>query len=209
MIAALSLGNLPPIFYRLLLVGTLLALGACAPRLPQPPADSEAVWLAHLASVGTLNDWRVQGRVAIRNNADGWHADFDWRQQGGNYRLRLRGPFGQGAVELRGDDSGVWLERQDQAPVYARNVDLLLQEETGWLLPVSGLQHWLLGVPVDDQPAVLDWDDRGLLRSLQQDGWQIDYRRYQAVGGQHLPDRLQLERSALRVKVVIDEWQLP
>jgi len=194
---------------RLLLAGTVLLIAACAPRPPQPPSLSEAAWLAHRASVEALTGWQVQGRVAIRSEDDGWHATFDWQQRGDAYRLRLRGPFGQGAVELRGDDSGVWLQRQDRAPVFARSVDQLLQEETGWLLPVSGLQDWLLGVPVDGRPAVLGWDERGLLQSLQQAGWQIDYRRYQAVGGQHLPDRLRLVRDALQVKVVVDEWQLP
>lgn len=207
----------PPYGYRLsrntgrhlLLAGVVMLLAACAPRPPQPPDLSEAAWLAHRASIESLSGWQVQGRVAIRNEDDGWHAAFDWQQRGDAYRLRLRGPFGQGAVELRGDSNGVWLQRQDREPVFARSVDLLLQEETGWLLPVSGLQDWLLGVPVDDQPAVLDWDERGLLQSLQQAGWQIDYRRYQATGGRQLPDRLQLARDALRVKVVVDEWQLP
>lgn len=194
---------------RLLLVALMVLVGACATRPPSPADERESLWQAHRSRVEALTDWQVQGRVAIRNDAEGWHAAFDWQRQGDSYRLRLRGPFGQGAVELRGDGRGVWLQRQDRAPVFARSVDQLLQQETGWLLPVSGLQDWLLGIPVNQQPAVFDWDDRGLLQSLQQDGWRIDYHRYQMVGGKYLPDRLQLERDALRVKVVVDEWQLP
>ena len=189
------------------LLAAVLLFAGCAVQ-PVPPA-SESAWRAHRARIATLDDWQVQGRVAIRNADDGWNAAFDWQQQGRHYRLRLRGPFGQGALELRGDDDGVWLQRQDRAPVYARSVEQLLETETGWRLPVRGLQDWLLGVPVNGQPAVLDWDDRGLLQSLRQDGWQIDYRRYDTVGGQQLPDRLQLQRDALQVKVVVDQWQLP
>lgn len=193
---------------RTLLLAVSLLAGGCAVQPPVPPADDSA-WLAHRARIDQLSEWQLQGRVAIRNAEDGWHAAFDWQQQGRQYRLRLRGPFGQGALELRGDDSGVWLQRQDQAPVHARSVEQLLEQETGWRLPVLGLQDWLRGVPVDGRPAVLAWDDRGLLQSVRQDGWQIDYTRYDTVGGQQLPDRLQLQRDDLHVKVVVDQWQLP
>jgi len=194
---------------RLLLTALLLLSSACATRPPVPESAPESVWLAHRDRVETLSAWQVQGRVAIRRDDDGWNAAFDWLQQGASYRLRLRGPFGQGAVELHGDDNGVWLQRQDQPPVYARSVDRLLQEETGWQLPVLGLQDWLRGIPVNDQPAVLGWDRQGLLQSLQQDGWRIDYQRYRGVAGQQLPDRLKLLRDTLQVKVVVDDWQLP
>ncbi len=194
---------------RLLLSFAVLLLTACASRPPLPTPAPEAVWEAHRERVASLRDWQVQGRVAIRDSEDGWHAAFDWQQRGARYRLRLRGPFGQGAVELRGDEQGVWLRRADQPPVFARSVDQLLLEQTGWRLPVRGLQDWLRGVPVGDRPAVLDWDAEGLLQSLQQDGWQITYRRYRTVAERQLPERLQLLRDTLQVKVVVDTWQLP
>jgi outer membrane lipoprotein LolB len=193
----------------LALVGVLL-VSACATRPPVVTGTvPESVWLEHRATLETLTDWQVRGRVAIRSEDDGWNADFDWQQRGESYRIRLRGAFGQGGIELHGDKLGVWLRRQDKAPVYARNVEHLLKEETGWQLPVLGLSDWLRGLPAEAQPAALDWDQQGRLQSLQQDGWNIAYGRYRDVGERQLPDKLQLLRDQLQVKVVVDEWQVP
>ena len=205
-----SLAGIRPLIRLLPFALSLALLGACATRpVPDTAAAPESAWLAHRASVAALTDWHIRGRVAVRRDGDGWSADFDWRQTGDSYRIRMRGPFGRGAVELRGDSNGVWLQRQDQAPVYASSAERLLRDQTGWELPVLGLGDWLRGLPAEPEPAELDWDALGRLRTLQQDGWSIDYRRYREVGQRQLPDKLQLLRDSLLVKLVIDEWQLP
>jgi outer membrane lipoprotein LolB len=186
----------------------LAVVAGCATRPPLPEPAPPAVWEAHRQSLLSLQHWKVQGRVAIRDHDDGWNAEFDWQQAGDNFRIRLRGPFGQGGVELQGDPRGVVLRRQDQAPVYARNADELLFRETGWKLPVAGMHDWLRGLPVAQLPAQTGWDAQGRLYSLQQDGWSIDYGRYQRVAEYQLPERMQLERDAIRVKIVVDHWQL-
>jgi outer membrane lipoprotein LolB len=187
----------------------VLLVSACATRPVATPSADQSVWLAHHARVQNLDDWQVQGRVAVRREADGWNANFDWQQRGDEYRIRLRGPFGQGAVELHGNTSGVWLKRKEHAAVYAHDAEALLEAETGWQLPLNGFGSWLRGVPEADMPANLDWDEEGRLRLLQQADWEINYRRYQFVNDVSLPDRLRLRRDSLLVKVVIDQWQMP
>ena len=204
-----GLRNFPGSLLRgLALAGVILA-SACATRPLVTETAPESVWLEHRATLVTLTDWQARGRVAIRSDDDGWNAAFDWQQRGENYRIRLRGPFGQGGIELHGDSLGVWLKREDKAPVYARNVEQLLKAETGWQLPVLGLSDWLRGLPADEQPAVLDWDQQGRLQTLQQDGWEIAYGRYRDVGERQLPDKLKLLRDQLQVKVIVDAWQVP
>ena len=193
----------------LLLLSVVLLLPACATRQPVPDAAPESVWLQHREDVRALARWQVQGRVAIRSSEEGWHANFDWQQADQQYRIRLRGPFGQGAVELGGGPGAAWLQRTGEVPVHAQDADALLVAETGWNLPVAGLSAWLRGVPDDARPARLWWDADGLLTQLEQDGWRIDFRRYRLVGQRQLPDKLQLERDNVRVKVVVDHWQAP
>jgi outer membrane lipoprotein LolB len=184
----------------------LLLLSACATRPPAPPAE-RAAWQAHRAALETLTHWQVQGRVGVRAGDEGWNASFDWQQQDQEYRIRLRGPFGQGAVELHGNEQGVWLKQADRPAVFALDPETLLEKETGWWLPVSGLNFWLRGLPVPGGPSQYRWDEQGSLAHLEQKGWQIDYRSYRQAGAFRLPDRISIEGDALRVKFVIDAWQ--
>ncbi len=45
------------------------------------------------------------------------------------------------------------------------------------------------------------------LSSLTQAGWQVDYTGYAGTDGQALPVRLTLRREAVRVRMLVDEWQ--
>lgn len=188
------------------LVVVFLAAG-CATRPPVSEPVSEAAWLNHQSLVARLTDWQVRGRVAVRTGEEGWNAHFDWHQQGLDYRIRLRGPFGQGAVELQGNSLGVWLKRADHPPVFALDPETLLEQQTGWQLPVAGLSSWLRGVPVAGLDRDLHWDTQGRLLQLRQNGWLIDYSRYRDQGGLQLPDKLKLERDSVKVRFVIDNWQ--
>jgi outer membrane lipoprotein LolB len=185
----------------------LVSLAGCATRPPLPDPGAEAAWLAHRAELQRLTHWQVQGRAAVRAGEQGWTAHFDWQQNGEAYRIRLRGPFGQGAVELRGNADGVWLQRSEQPAVFATDPDTLLERQTGWRLPVSGLRAWLRGLPVEGQPADYQWDSQGALIEIDQHGWHIDYTAYRQDGALRLPVRLRLERDTLKVKFVIDNWQ--
>jgi len=185
----------------------LLVLSGCASRAPVSPAGSEADWLAHQAALQTLTHWRVQGRIAVRTASEGWSANFDWQQRGEDYRIRVRGPFGQGAVELHGNSLGVWLKRADQPPVFALNPEALLEQETGWQLPLAGLGSWLRGLPVAGGQPNIAWDEQGRLLEIEQNGWQISYSRYLTQGDLQLPEKLRMQRDSLRVKFIIDGWQ--
>lgn len=193
---------------RWLLLGVLVLAG-CATHPTVTAPEAEPAWLEHRAALEALRDWQIQGRVALRTDTEGWSANFDWRQRGSSYRIRLRGPFGQGAVELQGGQHGVWLKRADQPAVFAQNPEVLLQQETGWQLPVSGLTAWLRGLPVADGNPDIQWDTQGRLLHIGQNGWLIDYQRYLEKDGLSLPKKLRLERDSVQVRFVVDNWQIP
>ena len=192
-----------------LLLTILVLAGGCATRPPVLAPEAEPAWLERRAALEGLRDWQVQGRVALRTEDEGWSASFDWQQRGENYRIRLRGPFGQGAVELRGGQHGVWLKRADQPPVFALNPEALLQQQTGWQLPVTGLVAWLRGLPVSDGDPVIQWDTEGRLLHIGQNGWSINYQHYLEKGDLSLPKKLRLTRDSIQVRLVVDDWQIP
>lgn len=182
---------------------------ACATQTQRlVPIDQEEQ-SARRQALLALDVWQVHGRIAVRAGNEGWSAGFDWQQADKDYRIQLRGPFGQGALELKGGARGVWLTRAGQPAVFATDPEILLQQQSGWSLPVTGLAHWLRGVPDNKGNAISQRDVAGRLISLQQRGWQIDYAEYQRYGVYDLPTRLVLQRDKLRVKVLIDRWELP
>ena len=184
-----------------------LLLSACATP-PSQPALTPAEQADRLAAV---QQWRVLGRVAFKAGDEGGKGVFDWQFQRGSWRLMLRGALGQGAVEIWRDEQGVWLRRAGAAPVFAHDVQGLVARETGWRLPLVGLQHWLLGLPDNAAGPVraVRRDGAGRLLVLEQGGWQIHYDRWRRYGDWLLPARLRLQREDVRLRLVIDRWEIP
>lgn len=160
-------------------------------------------------TVPTADTWVMEGRLALRVEAEGWHANIHWEQQPGEYHIRLYGPLGQGALELTGTPAGVFLQRADGQVSQARDPDILLYQETGWQLPVSGLRYWVRGRVQPRLEYTLRRDEQGRLVELQQAGWDIRYTDFFDTAATTLPRRIQLVNGDIRVKLIIDQWQRP
>lgn len=187
----------------------LLALAACAPVPTRPPvADPEAAWSRHRAAVGQVNDWRLNGSLAVEAHGDGGQAQVDWRQRNGAFDIRLRGPLGSGAVRLSGDDGGATLALDNGERHQDANASWLLYQQTGWWIPVEALRWWALGLPAPDAPARVDLDDQGRLARLVQNGWTIRFDRYVAERGVEVPGRLVASAEDAEVRLVVRRWEL-
>ena len=190
-----------------------VALTGCAGTVlgPEEDADSAArlAWETRLTALEALGDWTAAGRIALTVPDEAVNANVEWRQAGDAFRLDLSGPFGQGQVRLEGRPGAVNLELADGSIESASSAEQLVARRLGWVLPVSGLSHWLLGRP-DPAAAVeaLEYDSLGRPTSLRQSGWFIEYARFVDVDGAELPARLSLRREAARAKVIVTRWEL-
>lgn len=180
----------------ILLWGVLLA--GCSGLAPREPV-----------TVPAADAWVMEGRLALRVEDAGWHANIHWEQRPGNYRIRLYGPLGQGALELTGTPAGVFLQRSNGQVSQARDPDILLYQETGWQLPVSGLRYWVRGRVQPQLEYSLRRDEQGRPVELQQAGWDIRYTDFFDNAATILPRRIQLVNGDIRVKLIIDQWQRP
>ena len=171
-----------------------------------------------------LPRWRAIGRLAARKTGDGggdgegsWSGRLDWRQERDDFRLRLSGPFGQGAFEVEGRPGKVRLTTARGERRSARTPEALFLRELGWDLPASSLRHWITararpGVPV--QGWALDEDGR--LASFAQQGWRLDYAyRSDSRGdprresrGRALPSRITLRGEDVVVRIAIRDWRV-
>ena len=184
-----------------------LLLAGCATEPRKPAAETPPV--DHRPEARrALVDWVAGGRVAILHGDESWHATLHWEQRGERYHIRLIAPLGQGSVALRGLPGAVMMEHEEGA-VMAGDPETLLERHLGWRIPVTGLLHWVRGLPAPGgEPQRTDGAD-GLPARLLQDGWTIDFRRWGEHHGVALPEKLFMEADGLKVRLVIDRWQLP
>ena len=188
-------------------VALLATLAACRTAPPSflvlPP------WEVRRPQLQAREHFDLKGRVAVAAGREGFNANLRWSQQGERSRLTLEGPLGAGAVQVSASGNQLDIvtargEHLDSAAAHAE-----LAARLGFDPPLPSLRYWVLGVPDPDRPALEELDERQQhLQHLTQAGWQIEYGLYVAVGVQSLPARLTLKRDAVRVRLLVDDWQL-
>ncbi len=174
-----------------------IALAACA-IAPQAPS---------VQSVDHISAFQLAGRVAVKLEDKGYSARLRWEHAPTLDALWLYSPIGSVLAELTVDGNGATLVTADREAYNSRDVQALTREVLGWNLPLEGLQHWVLGradpaAPVNGEQR----DAMGRLQRLSQRDWRIDYLAY--VDGSPLPAAMALHYGELRLRLVIDRWQL-
>ncbi len=192
---------------KIILLLTLLT--ACATP-PTPTPDNDSAWSVRQTRLARLTEWRSEGRIGVINGGDGWHARFQWAQQGADYRIDLSGPLGQGRVLIESSGVEVRIQTQDGQNWTAPDADTLVEQALGVRLPVNGLRYWIRGLPQPDSKPTLHTDASGHLTRLEQDGWIIEYPAYVPTSqiNLDLPERIIARRQDLSVKLVIEQWTL-
>lgn len=209
------------------LAAACVVIAGCA-RLPPVPATDEAassrLYRERAALLTAINTWELRGRIAVSIPADaakgdgkrGGQAQFHWLRSGSDQTITLSGPFNRGALRIETGAHGARIRYPNGETRSASNVETLVEQETGWPLPVSALDSWLLGLALPNQPAKSTLDASGRLITLDQSGWQIRFEKYENAGETNpsLPHRLDLARlshgevnpATLTVRIAIDEF---
>jgi outer membrane lipoprotein LolB len=192
-------------------VGALLALATLAGcrTLPPPPLGASAPWQERRPQLQALQHFQLKGRVALSAGANGFNANLRWFQDGARSQLALEGPLGVGGMQIsaNGDDLDIINAHGEHITSAAAHAEL--SARLGFDIPLPSLRYWVLGVPDPAQPAQESLDPaQQRLAGLTQDGWHIAYGEYVAAAGETLPARLTLERDAVRVRLLVEDWQL-
>jgi outer membrane lipoprotein LolB len=180
-----------------LLIAPVVLLAGCALAPQAPP----------IRSVDAVERFGLTGRVAVKLESKGYSARLRWLHEPQDDALWLYSPVGSVLATLTVDGHGATLVTAEREVFRSSDVQALTREVLGWDLPIEGLQHWVLGRPDPGVPVIeVQRDDRSRLLRLVQRDWTIEYSGY--VDDGVLPAGLTLHYGDLRLRLVIDRWQI-
>ena len=212
----------PWTFFFPILFFFFFCIHGCA-KVPSPPVDDAliAAWQSRLSRLGSIDGWMIVGRLSVHAEGEGWQATLRWQRDRDRHEIDLTGPLGRGHIKLIQDRNGATLLDAKEQSYTAASADRLLADVTGWRLPLEGLYYWIRAVPVPDVSLQYELDGEGRLRTLQQQGWHIQYLAYRKVDGYDLPLKLFLHRQlgdsnatdlesvgTLNIRLAVDRWSL-
>jgi len=158
--------------------------------------------------LAAMVEWGLTGKISLDDGDQGGSGKLQWDVGPGQSELGFHGAMGRGAWHLKVGPKGAWLRMADGTEQTAADVNDLIREYVGWPVPLDALQWWARGLAA---PGVIDneqYGPEGLLLSLRQFGWKVDFSRYDSVGDIELPVRLNATRNNYRVKLAISSWRM-
>ncbi|MDR3490727.1 MAG: lipoprotein insertase outer membrane protein LolB [Gammaproteobacteria bacterium] len=192
---------------RYCLLLTTLGLAACATTPAQiAPENKVLPYSDRQQDLMHFKNWDINGKIAMRTEKDNLSASLQWHQSINNYKISLFGPLGTYSLTLTGQPGHVNLESSDGKKVTARSPEALVNQQTGWKLPVSDLYYWVRGLAVPNVPAQKTLDAYHHLSELDQKGWHIQYLNYTTSHNLDLPTKIFMNHSGLNLKIIINEW---
>lgn len=190
---------------RLILFALVGFLSACTVLMEQPAGRLTREERQQLLAV---QSWRLVGRVAVRTKEEAWHASLAWHHEAERDRLRLSGPFGQGAVSILVKKDFIQIVHADGTEEVSTQPDELLRARLGIPVPLTSLQYWVLAMPAPHHRYAADYYASGRLQTLRQSDWQINYGSYRVFEQLGLPQKMTVNGQGVNFKLVVDQWKI-
>lgn len=182
-----------------------VGLAGCA-GLPGKVADTPVAQSRQ--GLYQVSAWKLEGRIGAKMGGEGWNANLFWEHDGGQDRLRISGPFSQGAVSIIVQRDLVYVNEGNGVVTLAREPDDWLKKRLGFAVPLRSLRYWVLGLPAPgiDYKSVLD--AAGGLAGFEQQGWALAFQGFAKEGDFMLPQKMTIRGYDVALKLIADEWVL-
>lgn len=194
---------------RLIRVLIILALGislpGCAGFGPEP---LRGPLTGAQQTLYSLKNWRMEGRIGVRTDADAWQANLFWEHDSAQDRLRVSGPLSQGMLSIVVQKDLILVNRGEGRSELSRDPDALLRERLGFSVPLASLRYWILGVPDPGLAYSSIYGDDGAWNGFRQNGWTVGLDRMLNVGDRVLPQKMRVYGSGVRLTIVTDNWEI-
>ena len=154
-------------------------------------------------------DFGLIGRISVQDEKQRFSSGVRWQHAGLDDEISLHSPLGQVMAQIVQDNEGARLTTSEQEVFFASDIEILTERVLGWRIPVAGLQYWVQGEHFPATVAIKHLDKEGRTVAINQDGWEINYASYfSAQSAQPARPRvLVLNYEALRIKLVVDNWE--
>lgn len=193
----------------LLLLSVVSLLPACV-SVPDakhaPSSASQALKQAHLRHIANIQYFSLQGRIGVQTDGKGFSGGLHWQHNATNDDIALYSPLGGQVASIKKSAGQITLEDANGNSMSASDAETLTQTALGWQLPLVGLADWSLGRPSSSPILDSTWDTQGLLTTLHQDGWKIEYQNYAEQNGYLLPSKIFLKSDKVNLKLLVETW---
>lgn len=182
-----------------------LALAGCT---LQPPLPERSDWAARQETLAGMQRWDLSGRISVKTEADAVNGALSWVQDGDHLEMGFRAPLGVGGFRLSGDSRQMLFEDSRGGELVLDDPATALATQLGWEVPLTSLAYWIRAMPDPAMQAEQDFEVSGRLQQLRQEGWSVNYDRYALQGLLAMPGRVTIEREGIRIRLLIDDWDL-
>lgn len=153
-------------------------------------------------NLSNLKHWSFDGRLAVSGANDSWSASINWLHDPAEELVKLSGPLGQGGAIILLRDTAVSIDRGNGTIESSDDPETFVSQQLGVYVPVRSLRFWVLGQP---EPIV---DSEPTANGFKQAGWTVEYKQMQTVGRELMPRKMAVMNPQVKLKLVIDEWNL-
>ncbi len=148
-----------------------------------------------------LQVWRLQGRLLIKND-DLLTANIQWKHDKKKDELKLFGALGMGAMLIELSEHEIMLDTGDGKKQRSQHIDAFIAQQIGFVVPLTALRRWVVGEYLQDIPVQLS--EKGFFQL----GWQVRYDEYMQVSGGVMPRKIKISKDNIKLKLVIDRWDI-
>jgi outer membrane lipoprotein LolB len=148
--------------------------------------------------------------LGVKAPADSVSGTLNWQQQGEQYSASMNTFIGVNIFQLQTTADGASVTVSGDTH-QAESADVLLDDLSGWTLPIADMPLWLKGM-AGQNSSDLRWDPLGRLTSFslldsQQRRWQVSYLSF-FPDRLSLPKKIVLQSSDTKLTLVIRQWTL-
>jgi len=153
------------------------------------------------ADVEEIKSWTIDGRLLISAD-EVLTTNLNWRHTRVMDNLKLAGVLGLGAITIKLNETGIVIDKGYGKPLYSANVNEFIAQQLGFVVPITALRRWVVGKPLNGIPVIQ------LKDGFEQLGWQVTYNKFVETQVGWMPYKLKITKDRIKLKLVVDKWEI-